>query len=186
MKKQTFFILSLASLLLFACNTKTLNKTATTETPDIETPKEEKEQEEEPKAEPSKPYVLASIKKTPCYGKCPVFEANFYNDGRAEYFGKMNVKKMGSYASRIDDSTLKSIRSKAGEVGYFDLYNTYPTGEVKIADLPTTITSVRIGDMIKTVSNKYQGPEELKIFEDFLLEIVDRLEWTKTLENSKK
>lgn len=184
MKKQTFFILSLASLFLFACNTKTINKTATTETPDIETPKEE--QDQDPKAEQSKPYVLASIKKTACYGKCPVFEAKFYNDGRAEYFGKMNVEKMGSYASRIDDSTVKSIRSKAGELGYFDLYNTYPTGEVKIADLPTTISSVRIGDMIKTVSNKYQGPEELKVFEDFLLEIVDRIEWTKSVENTEK
>ncbi|RMG76525.1 MAG: hypothetical protein D6714_21225, partial [Bacteroidetes bacterium] len=123
-------------------------------------------------------YVMASIKKTPCYGTCPVFEARFYTDGRVEYVGKMNVEKVGTYQSRVDEATLKAIKDKALEAGFFDFYDKYPTGDVQISDLPTTITHLRIGDMQKTVSNKYQAPEALKAYEKYLLELLDRLEWS--------
>lgn len=188
MNKPTIFIFILANLLLFACNNKTGDKTAETPAPQVETPKEESTQdsEETPEMTEEKPYVMASIRKTPCYGKCPVFEAKFYSDGRATYAGKMNVDKIGEFTGRVNEATMKSIKSKAMEVGYLDFLNEYPTGEVKIADVPTTHTSIRIGDMVKAVSNKYQGPEGLKVFEDFLMEIVDRVEWTKSMSEGKK
>ena len=184
MEKSILILLAFVLIAFVACNMKTADKTkeTITETTNVT---EEKTTPEEP-AEKRDIYVMASLKKTPCYGKCPVFEAKIYNDGTAEYKGKMFVDRVGNYTARVDDVTLKSIKDTALEAGYFDFYNEYPTGDVQIADLPTTITSLRIGDQIKTITNKYQGPEELKNYEKFLSKLVDGLEWTKVAEDSKK
>lgn len=191
MKKPTLIILSLASLFYISCNNKTGDKTQTTDTTEVESTSGESSTSEETETTQNenpveKPYVMASIRKTPCYGKCPVFEAKFYSDGRAEYKGKMNVDKIGNYTSRVDKETLRSIKSKAMEVGYLDFEREYPTGEVKISDLPTTVTHLRIGDMTKTISNKYQAPEGLKTYEKFLTDMIDRMEWTKSPSEDNK
>ncbi len=181
MKKQIIlFALLVGIFSLVACNKKNAEKTQSSDTTEVnQEVDKEMEEEEITEVPPAKPYIMASIKKTPCYGKCPTYEVKIYNDGRAEYHGKMFVERMGKHTGRIDEATLKSIKGKAMEVNFFDFYNEYPTSDIQVADLPTTVTYFRIGDMEKTVVNKMQAPDELKAYEKFLIDIIDRTEWIK-------
>ena len=169
----TFTTLTLA-IFFFACNQKKAQETTITD-------KQESVKEDIKDASPDekpteKPYQTIGYRKTPCFGKCPVYEVKFYTDNTATWHGKMNVDRMGHYKAQMEGKMIKSMRDKAHELGFFDFHYKYPI-EHKVADLPTTITYVRIGDVEKTVKNTHEGPEKLAEFEAYIESIIERLEW---------
>ena len=167
-----FTILTVVAVLLiavlYACNQKKAQQT--TGSPSVSEPTDNP---------PPKPYQVVGFRKTACFGKCPVYEVKFYSDNRATWHGKMNVDKMGWYEAQLEGKTIKAIRDKAHEVGYFDFHNEYPV-EHKIADLPSTITYLRIGDVEKKIKNTHDGPEKLAEFQHYLLDVINRLDWQAT------
>ncbi len=180
MKNQCLF--SFATLVLFfvACAPKVVKKviveapipaaeaiptTATRPSPTRGTPQER--------------YVVAKIKKTPCYGQCPVYEAEFWSDGTATFKGINNVKNMGEFEAKFDPKIAREISDRADSIGYFSMNGEYPAEGEKIADLPYTITEIRRGDMIKHIDNNYDSPPALQEFEEYLAALAARMEWRK-------
>lgn len=161
-------------LALAACARKSTPAAGPADQPATDTLQAESE-EYAPPARPPR-YLIASIEKTPCFGKCPVFQVQFYNDGLVKWNGRMNVERMGTYETHVDEDLLRRIKDKAKALHYFDLAPRYPE-QSEVADLPSTITYVRVGDVEKQVVNTYQAPENLLAFENFLLELIERLNW---------
>ena len=122
------------------------------------------------------PYQAVGFRKTACFGKCPIYEVKFFTNNTATWVGKMNVDRMGAYEAELKEEMIKNIRAKAYELGYFDFYSEYPT-EHKIADLPSTITYMRVGDMEKSVKNTHEAPKKLIEFEAYLQNIISNLDW---------
>lgn len=176
MKTTILTIAAIAFLSIFsACDQKKAQETteATKTTKPIEDVAEKADPDDQPA---EKPYQAVGYKKTPCFGKCPVYEVNIYSDNTATWNGKRNVERLGWYEAKLTDTKVQDIKDKASELGYLDFYNEYPV-EHKVADLPSTITTVRYGDMIKSVKNTIEGPEKLKEFETYLENIINRLDW---------
>ena len=121
-------------------------------------------------------YQVVGYQKTACFGKCPVYQVKFFSDGTVTWFGQHNVERKGWFETRVENATLKSIRDKAQAVMFWDFLAEYPHGH-KVADLPSTVTYIRAGDMEKTVVNTHQGPLELEALEDFIEGIINVLEW---------
>ena len=157
---------------LFACNQKKAQEQKTEETNETVSGNTT-EKDSDPA---TKPYQVVGYRKTACFGKCPVFEVKFFSDNKATWSGKMHVERMGDYVAKLGESTIKDIKNKANEVGYLEFYNQYPI-EHKVADLPTTITYLRIGDMEKSVKNTHEGPEKLAEYEAYLEGIINGLDW---------
>jgi len=120
--------------------------------------------------------LFASIKRTPCYGRCPIYEAKIYNSGFVVYEGKRFVDKEGVFTSRISSEQLSQILSKASELRYFELQDEYDS---PVTDLPTTYTSVQKEGVAKLVKNRVGGPDNLKAFESFLDGILNGASWIK-------
>ena len=162
-----------------ACNPKTAQKvTEPTPTPEeeskplgIESPTGTKSDKEV--------YTMLMYKKTPCYGKCPVYEVKISNDGKATYEGKMNVEKMGSFVGKVSGDGLKTLRDKLEMSGIYDFANAYPTDGKQISDLPTTIIEYRVGDMIKSIRDKHDAPAKLKDLEKWIEAYIESIEWTR-------
>ena len=89
---------------------------------------------------------------------------------------------MGYHEAQLETQVIKAIRDKSHEVGFFDFHYEYPI-EHKVADLPSTITYVRIGDTEKTVKNTHEGPEKLAEFEAYIEGIINKLEWKPATQN---
>ena len=162
----------MGAMLFFACNRKSTPPTtptppATTVTTGSNSPVSE------PKKEA---YQVAGFQKTACFGKCPVYQVKFFSDGKVTWFGQLNVERKGWYDARATDAVLKGIRDKAHAANYWDFAGVYPVGQ-KVADLPSTVTYIRTGDMEKTVVNTYQGPTELEAFEAYLEGVINGLSW---------
>jgi len=175
MKLHLLAILGLlAVVVLVACNRKT-SATSTTET----SPKGEatKPKVGEPVEMPKeKAYQVVGLQKTACFGKCPVYQVKLFNDGTATWHGQMNVERMGWHEATVGKEVLAAIKQKVSEVRYLDFAAQYPTVN-KVADLPSTVTYIRIGDIEKQVINTYQGPAELEAFESYLEGIIMGLPW---------
>lgn len=151
------------------------------ETTVVKTPVQriELEKMEEKPSKPIKiqPYLLASLKKTPCYGNCPAFEAQLFSDGRMVYRGNENTSRIGLFEARTTASEIQALLNQARELRYFEHQSRYPTKGKLIQDLPMTVTFVK--DRIKEneVRNNYFSPESLKEFEAFLLTFFEKANW---------
>ena len=120
--------------------------------------------------------IFASIQRTPCYGRCPIYEAIIYNSGFVVYKGVLNVDKIGTYTSRLNGRQIEEIKRKATEINYFDMETQYDS---PVTDLPTTITSLKLGNLKKKIKNRVGGPVTLKEYETVIENILSSLSWIK-------
>jgi len=133
--------------------------------------------EEEPVQAP--PYLVAVIKKTACYGICPVFEARLFSNGHLTYHGEQDVTLLGRYEAWTELTLLESIKNKAYQTGYFNLSDVYPVNQKGIDDIPKTITYLNFDEREKTIINNYASPKLLRDFEDFLETTLLKVSWKK-------
>ena len=121
--------------------------------------------------------LIAKIKRTPCYGKCPVFTIELFKDGLVKYNGDAYVDKKGSFTAQASPEFIQQIQAKAQSIKYLSFENKYPIAPVVIADLPVTTTYIRIGDVGKQITDNFDAPRELIDFENWLEHAFDKLDW---------
>ncbi len=126
------------------------------------------------------PYVVAAIKTTPCYGKCPVYEATLYSDGKVTWFGKKFTERIGRFETKVSEEVVADVRSKIKEGGIFFLEDSYPSQrKLFITDLPNTVISISNGAQPKVITDNHGAPKNLLIFEDYLKAFFEGIDWTK-------
>ena len=179
MKYLLFSIIVIGLISFIACSPKNSSKIVEQEKPKEEPkPVEIMEDKTEKTVIAVKPaFVSASIKKTACYGKCPVFELKFDATGVATYSGKKNVKKIGDWTARIGGKQYTQILEAAQKINYFNHPKTYPDNGKIIPDFPFTITSLHFGNQKHVIRNNIDAPQELIDYENYLIELGDSLEW---------
>jgi hypothetical protein len=128
------------------------------------------------KSDGSGDSLFASIKRTPCYGRCPIYEAKIFSSGFVLYEGKRFVEKEGIFTTWLSEEQLQQITDKANELQFFDLEVEYDS---PVTDLPTTYTFIRNGAITKQVKNRVGGPDNLKAYESFLEGMLDAANWKK-------
>ena len=130
----------------------------------------------------TKDSIYASIRRTPCYGRCPIYEATIYKSGLVIYDGNRFVDKIGKHYSRLTTDQLNEIVAKANEIEYFQMEDKYDS---PVTDFPTTTTVLNASGKSKTISNRVGGPKSLKEYEKFLDELLNSLSWTKMSDNNQ-
>lgn len=165
------------------CTPKTVEVVAETPAPPPPPPTEE-----EPKEEPKVPDVvtpkprkilIASIKKTGCFGKCPTYEAQLFSDGQVLYKGTAHVDRIGTYEAVPGMDKADEVMRKAMEINFFDFESKYPKEGRLIADVSNTITFIRSGRTEKEVFNNHDAPKELRDFETYLADFFNSLKYVK-------
>ncbi len=120
---------------------------------------------------PTDDSLFASITRTPCFGRCPVYKISIFSKGEVVYHVKDFVEGMtpGYYRTLITKEQMSLIIAIAEDEAYFELKDKYPEGNIMVADLPTTITFLRIGNKRKQVINgNFHHPYALIRFEEFI------------------
>lgn len=140
MKKiNTFLLLSFLSLALAACaNNKNLNRSSTKH---------------------HAPLEYLQMERTACFGKCPVYSIELYNDGRIIYTGKRFIEDSGRYEKNIGKAAVAKIFKQ------FDAYRAdtcKASYELMIQDLPGISYQYSRNDEMKTIQNAHFGPGYLR------------------------
>jgi hypothetical protein len=102
--------------------------------------------------------LLASIKRTACFGSCPAYELRVYRDGTVEYKGVSSVQTMGAAAGRVSDEDLAALDDLFIRNGYVDLDSSYESPSC--CDAPTVYTTYSPGGCKKSVAH-YLGADDV-------------------------
>jgi Domain of unknown function (DUF6438) len=121
--------------------------------------------------------LFVSLQRTPCFGQCPVFKIQLFDDGKVVYEGKAYCKRMGTHKATASPELIKAIQQKASDIKYLSFNEKYPKGESMITDIPTTISYIKVGSESKMVYNNYDAPTELVEFERWLEQQFESLKW---------
>ena len=108
---------------------------------------------------------IITLEKTACFGTCPIFSINIFNNGDVLYYGKKFVKKLGNLNLKLNQKEINQILNKAKEINFNNLKSEYTEN---ISDLPTTFISINK----KTIKDYYGAPKELKDLEKLIESIV--------------
>ncbi len=135
------------SLILFSCkeSKKTTDSTA----------------DSQPKTESKMSQPVITFEKSPCFGTCPTYKAEIYENGTIDFTGTRFVKLVGNFKINIGEDWVKDTRKKAFEIGFMEMEEKY---DGNVTDLPSTHTMINYKGTSKKVTARYNIPNELKDF----------------------
>ena len=127
--------------------------------------------------------IVLSLKKSGCFGNCPVYTFNIYEGGYCEFIGKQNTNKIGTHSRQLEKDEYKALVKSFKESNFHDFQDMY---ESNIADLPLMTISYNDGKVLKTVKGKRERPEELHRLQFKLEKIAEsKSGWTLINEDIK-
>ncbi|MFK7808737.1 MAG: DUF6438 domain-containing protein [Saprospiraceae bacterium] len=140
--------------------------------------KNRKNKESLPEMESSEVIPVVKLMKNACFGKCPMYSLTLYNNGKAEYVGRANVEKLGTFTKQIPTEKVASILRQLNAVKFWDMEDKYMS---ELSDTQKTIMTQFRKDTSKTVTGDHARPDILKPIEKELIAIADdSADWTKT------
>jgi hypothetical protein len=89
------------------------------------------------KATPPAPVLI--YQRTPCNGRCPVYTANIFADGRVEYDGQRFVPLLGKHTLSLPPATVAAMLAEAKRINFDKLTERYAGNT---SDLPASIITV--------------------------------------------
>ena len=111
---------------------------------------------------PSPPSTAISLRRTICFGPCPVYSVTIAADGSVTYDGREHVRVGGVHRWKIRPAAVRALADELVKDGFFDLQDSYSS---PWTDSPTVLTSLQIGDRSKTIRDYISGPPVLKQIE---------------------
>ncbi|MDQ3191804.1 MAG: DUF6438 domain-containing protein [Bacteroidota bacterium] len=161
----SIIILFVFSLFLFtACNIKKKAASSTISTSESESIDLKKYNINLVTAKDDK-FIFATIERTACNGTCPVYKLIIFTSGMAIYEGKEHVINNGKFSLKFTSKEMNQISTKANEVNYFRYKNNYNSTKV---DFPSTITSIRLNNKVKSIKNQAGIIKGLSDFENYI------------------
>ncbi|WP_143084003.1 DUF6438 domain-containing protein [Flexibacter flexilis] len=117
------------------------------------------------------PYLLLYFQKTPCFGKCPNYEAEFWSDGRLLYNGINHVPLTGRLTYILPEKTIQNIQTEAKKIKYFSFKEKYLSNAT---DLPSTISRLTLDGKTKQIETQFSSdaPELVVKFQQNIHEEV--------------
>ncbi|HTN46686.1 MAG TPA: DUF6438 domain-containing protein [Flavipsychrobacter sp.] len=138
MKKNLFIIVPVLILALTAC-AQTKKSTS--------------------KAKKQMDLEYVSMKRTACFGRCPVYAIELYKDGTLKYHGINFVDDSGVYQKKISIAAAEKMLDKFRQYRIDTCKEQY---DLLIADLPGIFYEYTIAGTEHKISNANWGPEFLK------------------------
>lgn len=127
-------------------------------------------------AVPEEEDLVISLRKTACFGSCPVYKLEIYDKGTVIYEGEKDVELKGKYRSEVSQKELENLIGEFEEKNFFQFEDEYTE---HVTDLPTTYIYFQHNGKSKKIKDYYGAPEELKKLEKLVADLVDNLNWEK-------
>lgn len=126
-----------------------------------------------------------TLERTACFGGCPVYSVLVSPSGQVSYHGKAHVRRVGTATGQIPAKQVETLVAELEKAGYFELSDRYTSTDPACGryatDLPSVITTARIGGRTKRVEHDYGcrgAPGALVILERRIDEVLNSSQWT--------
>ena len=183
---------SLALVVLTAAPSCKSSESAAATSEEVESTPEQIPEEASLTDWPSDEDLVFKMKRYPCMGACEVYSFRIWEDGSVKYEGAQNVARLGRWRVQITQADIKAVIKRAAEIDFFSYEAEYPTGGIRIMDLPSTVSTLYLeGKTHQVINRNYPNPdvegeiqllERLVEFESFVDEIIASGTWTRIVE----
>lgn len=118
-----------------------------------------------------------TIKATPCYGTCPVFEMTVRSDKSANYLAQRhNNGQQGLYRAVIDGRNYEQLIALLMATDFPNLKEEYTVGATDLPSMDLEITYE--GSKVKKIHDYgARGTDELKALYDFVKTLRETQQW---------
>lgn len=113
--------------------------------------------------------TIFTLEKTACYGTCPVYQLNIFENDSLTFSGEGFVGKIGLHSKKLAKGTVAQLSKTFREANFFAFKSSY---EANISDLPTTIIAFNDESKKLKITDYHGSPETLKKLEQLLANLV--------------
>jgi len=124
----------------------------------------------------SEASLVMSMKKTACYGTCPVYSIQIYSDLTVTLKGERHIDNIGDFVATIEKEKLALLTDQFRKSDFFSFEEEYKKA---ITDLPTTYVYFADAGNTKEVMDYYGAPQSLRDLEEELANLLEELDWKK-------
>ena len=121
------------------------------------------------------PFNSISMRRTPCFGTCPVYEIAFHRDGRAELYALAHLPKLGHFVGQVEESDYARLCHLVESSRFSGFRSSY---RARHTDDSTCIVTVTTGDTSTKVSDYGSvGPTQLWAIQQAIDAVKNDIEW---------
>jgi len=115
-----------------------------------------------------------SLERGPCFGFCPTYIVTVHGNGDIEFQGSNGMKNAEKHEARIHASEAQTLIAYAVYTVRFDTLRAIYSGNI---DNPERIITLRIGGIVKSVSNSSDGQNILTGLETMIDTVAATSRW---------
>jgi hypothetical protein len=128
-------------------------------------------------AQKTLPYTSIAIRRSGCFGTCPVYSVTLNLDGTATYTGERFADRTGKFSGRVYWNDYGHLCLLIDTSGFMNLGNRYATNWTD--DETTTVTVTRRNGEVKSVEDYGRfAPPEAWTVERAIDGVVGQIKWT--------
>jgi hypothetical protein len=126
---------------------------------------------------------VITLRRTACYGTCPVYSLEIFGEGFIRYVGTEFVQYTGERRAVIPREAVENLVASFLKANYFALQDSYETYRAPdgtfwhVTDLSTTYTSLRVGTRKKLVRDCAFAPKRLRDLEAEVDKVANTKRW---------
>ncbi|MFN8397884.1 MAG: DUF6438 domain-containing protein [Bacteroidia bacterium] len=127
-------------------------------------------------AKPAHDYANAviTLRRTPCFGRCPDYSLEVLGNGTVNYEGFNFVKVKGKQTSQVAAKDVKDLVDAFFAIDYFALPDTFTSN---IEDVASKTTSISVDGKRKSIFENDGAPQSLRDLEDKIDKVANSAQW---------
>lgn len=129
------------------------------------------------------PSPIITLRRTSCYGPCPVYSVEIFEDGFIRYVGMEFVQYKGEQRAVVSRDVVEQLVASFVRADYFALKDSYDECRRRngtgwdVTDLPTTYTSLLIRTRKKSIRDYVCAPKKLRELELEIDRVANTQRW---------
>lgn len=122
--------------------------------------------------------LVAAFKRTSCFGRCPAYSLELYDDGTATWNGLLYTSPIGKKTAKAPANALAKLEEQATAGRFFSMNDRYPKDD--IVDAPSTVIYLNMNGQAHQVVSILGAPDGFKKLEQIFMDITEELGWAKS------
>lgn len=100
-----------------------------------------------------------SMKRSGCFGECPIYDLTIQSDGKVIFEGKKYTKTIGKAESKLEKEKIKKLIAEIGKANFFSLDDSYnyesKNCPLSMSDHPNITLYIKLDGKEKTINHDW-------------------------------